>query len=341
MIDSTISSAVAGQVIGGVILHADVFGLQWRPIFLVNVPIALLGIIAGSLVLPRHEATAHPRFDALGALGLPVGLALVLVPLTIGQDASWAWWTWVSMAAGVIVIAMVLRWERRLGITGGEPILDPHLFRESAFAQGMGLSAAIFGSFFSFVFVLSLLLQNGIGLSPLRAGLSFAPLSIAFAVASVLARGFVGRHGARVILVGTALACLGLLVIAVILAADPHPTVAILIAPMVVVGLGNGTAVPVLIGIVLQGVHAGAGVISGILTTTQQFATAAGIAILGGVFFAALGTEHTLAGYARAMLYSTCGSLVLGVLAVLLSARLLRTTRQAARESASRAKACT
>ncbi|WP_158865863.1 MFS transporter [Leifsonia sp. AG29] len=319
--------AVAGQVVGGLLLHADLFGLHWRPIFLVNVPIALIGVVAGALLLPRHETTTHPRFDVLGAISLPVGLALLLVPLTLGQDAGWPWWTSVAIVAGALVVAAVLMWERRLSIRGGEPVLDPRLFRQAAFANGMGLSAVIFASFFSFVFTLSLLFQDGIGLSPLDAGLAFAPLSIAFAVASILARGFIARYGARVIVLGTALACLGLLAIVIILAADRHPTTPLLIVPMVIVGLGNGTAVPVLTGVVLQGVKSGAGMVSGILTTAQQFATAAGIAILGAVFFTALGTSRDLGGYTGAMLFSTTGSLILAGLAVLISVRLVNAAK--------------
>lgn len=322
--------AVAGQVVGGVILHANLLGLQWRPIFLVNVPITLIAVVAGSRLLPRHESTSHRRFDVLGATGLPAGLALLLVPLTIGQNLGWPWWTWLVMAAGVGVLALVLAWERRLGAAGGEPVLDPRLFREAAFAQGMGLSAVIFASFFSFVFTLSLLFQDGIGLSPLDAGLSFAPLSIAFAVASILARSFVARSGARVVTVGTLLAGIGLLIIVIVLALDPHPSIAALVGPMVIVGLGNGTAVPVLIGIVLQNVREGAGMVSSILTTAQQFATAAGIAVLGAVFFGALGTHHTLPGYTQAMLYSTAGSLILAIAAVIISTRLTATAKSEA-----------
>jgi MFS family permease len=108
--------SVAGQVLGGVILNADLFGLDWRPIFLVNVPIALIGVIAGSLLLPRHEASTHSRFDLLGAAGIPIGLALVLVPLTVGRGVGWPWWTWASLALATIVLAATLQWERYLAI---------------------------------------------------------------------------------------------------------------------------------------------------------------------------------------------------------------------------------
>jgi MFS family permease len=273
--------SVAGQVLGGVIINADLFGLGWRPIFLVNVPIALIGVVTGAVLLPGHEAASHPRFDIAGALGIPVGLALILVPLTIGRDLGWPWWTWASFAAAIAVLAAVMWWERRLAAAGAAPVFDPGLFLEPAFAWGLGLSVAIFGSFFSFVFTLALLLQDGIGLTPLGAGLSFAPLGIAFAVASILARGFVARFGARVIQVGTALAAVGLLAVVIVLA-------------------------------------------SGVLTTAQQFASAVGVAAVGAVFFAVLGSGHTLADYTRAMLWSASSSLLLPIVAVVISAQLTR-----------------
>ncbi|HEY1775434.1 MAG TPA: MFS transporter, partial [Solirubrobacteraceae bacterium] len=321
--------SVAGQVLGGVIINADLFGLGWRPIFLVNVPIELIGVIARAALLPGHEAASHPRFDIVGALGIPVGLALILVPLTVGRDLGWPWWTWASFAAAITVLAAVMWWERRLAAAGAgaAPVFDPGLFLEPAFAWGLGLSVAIFGSFFSFVFALALLLQDGIGLTPLGAGLSFAPLGIAFAVASILARGFVARFGARVIQVGTGLAAVGLLAVVIVLASGVTPSEATLIPPMVIVGLGSGIAVPVLFVVVIQSVREGAGMVSGVLTTAQQFASAVGVAAVGAVFFAVLGSGHTLADYTRAMLWSASSSLLLAIVAVVISAQLTRVNR--------------
>jgi predicted MFS family arabinose efflux permease len=311
-----------------VIINADLFGLGWRPIFLVNVPIALIGVAAGAALLPRHEAASRPRFDTVGAVGIPIGLGLVLVPLIPGRDLGWPWWTWVCFAAAIAVLGAVMRGERRLAAAGASPVLDPDLFREPAFTWGLGLSVAIFASFFSFVFTLALLLQDGIGLTPLGAGLSFAPLGIAFAVASILARGFVARFGARVILAGTGLTAVGLLAIVVLLAISATPSEGSLIGPMVIVGIGSGTAVPVLVGVVIQSVREGAGMVSGVLATAQQFASAVGVATVGAVFFAVLGSGHTLPDYTRAMIWSASASLLLAIAAVLISARLTRVNQE-------------
>ncbi len=84
----------------------------------------------------------------------------------------------------MVILAGALRWEVRLARAAAEPVIDLTLFRERVFSLGLGAGIAIFASFFSFVFTLTLLLQDGYGLSPLRAGLSFGPLGVAFAAAS-------------------------------------------------------------------------------------------------------------------------------------------------------------
>lgn len=316
------AGSVAGQVLGGVLLNADLFGSGWRSIFLVNVPVALIGVIAGSLLLPRHEPVARPHFDIAGASGITAGVALVLVPLTVGREVGWPWWTWASLALAVIVLAAVARWERQLARTGGAPVVDPAVFQERGFVRGLGLNVAIFGSFFSFVFTLALLLQDGMGLTPLGAGLAFAPLGVAAAVASIAAKSFVARFGARVIVVGTLLAALGMLTVVVILATTSAPTVAMFIPAMVIIGIGNGTAVPVLIGVVIAAVRDRAGMVSGVLTTAQQFASAVGVAAIGAVFFTVLGTGRSLSDYIHAMLASAACSLFLALVAVVVGALL-------------------
>jgi hypothetical protein len=150
---------------------------------------------------------------------------------------------------------------------------------------------------------------------------------VAFAVASMTAKRFIAHHGAtRLITAGTALAALGLAALIVALRTGGATTGApALIGPMIVVGLGNGLAVPALIGAVLAGIRTtAAGAAAGVLTTSQQFASALGIAALGGIFFQALGTHTGLGGYASALEWSSTASLLLALAASVLSTRLPR-----------------
>lgn len=316
--------AVAGQVLGGVLLDVDLAGLSWRPIFLVNVPIALLAAWFAARLLPESESAARPRLDLVGTVAISAGLALILVPLSLGRSVHWAPWTWVCFALSPLVLALALAWERRLLRGEGQPFLDLRLFQDRAFNLGIVSNVAAFGSFFSLLFTLTLLLQSGLGLSPLQAGLTFAPLGIAFAVASIAARTLVARFGPGVITVGLLIVCVGLLslLVAVHLGGG-STTVGDVIGPMAVIGLGNGMSVPSLIGATLAAIRVKqAGAAAGVLTTSQQFASAAGVAALGSVLFAALGDHTGTGAYAGAMQWSTGASLVLAVIATLVSTRL-------------------
>ncbi|HUZ25306.1 MAG TPA: MFS transporter [Streptosporangiaceae bacterium] len=325
--------AVAGQVLGGLLLEANLLNLGWRAIFLVNVPVGLVAAAFAYRLMPRREAAGRrPRLDPIGAAGVAVSLALALVPLVLGRTDGWPPWAWASLAASVPLMALSLGWERALARRGGQPMLDLSLFGNKVFVRGLLLNVTIFSAFFSFVFVLTLVMQNGLGLSPLQAGLTFTPLGLAFAAASIAAQRLVARHGARVIMTGTAIVIVGMIALLLVLRLSGGAVSAPrLIGPMVLIGLGNGTAVPALIGTVLAGAHPrDAGAAAGVLTTSQQFASAAGVAALGSVFFAALGLGHGVDAYASALQWVALLDLVLVLIAASISTLMPRPPRMVA-----------
>ncbi|MBW5486976.1 MFS transporter, partial [Streptomyces bambusae] len=312
--------AVAGQVLGGVLLQAGSEGSGWRAIFLVNVPAGLLTFALARAVVPGPpKVRAGTGLDPVGGLGIPAGLALALVPLMLGGAGGWPLWSWLSLAAAGPVLVGTLLWEHRLGRRGGTPLLDLSLFAVASFHRGLVISGAVFGAFFSFLFALTLVLQSGLGLSPLGAGLAFAPLGLAFAAASMAARRTPPGKGARTVLAGIGVAGAGMLGLLIELLLFPGElSVARLLPPMVLIGLGNGLAVPALTGAVLAGVRPGqAGTAAGVLTTAQQFASAVGVALIGSVFFAVLGDRTATAGYADALRWVAGIGLVLVAVAAL------------------------
>jgi EmrB/QacA subfamily drug resistance transporter len=296
--------SIAGQVLGGLLLTADVFGLGWRAIFLINVPIGAVAAVLAVRLLPRRIEPGHrARLDPLGAFGIAATLALLLVPLVLGHELGWPAWTWICMAAALPAGALTTTWQRRLGARGGQPILDMALFRVGSYVAGIAASAAFLAYFASFMFTLTLLLQDGLGLSAFHAGLAFAPMGVLFCVTALFGSGLVARFGLRVVLFGGVLTATGLLLLALRLhLAGVHaglPWVSPLIA---LVGAGNGLVLPHLIGIALVRIRSHqAGVGSGILTTAQQFAGSAGIAIIGTVFFVVASAHPGAAGLARGM----------------------------------------
>jgi EmrB/QacA subfamily drug resistance transporter len=296
------TGAVAGQVLGGVLLEADVFGLGWRVIFLINVPVGAAAMVLARRLLPADHTRRRPRLDPIGSIGVSAGLALVLVPLVLGREQNWPAWTWVSIACAVPVLVATLRWERRLTLHGGEPLLDLTLFRTRAFAAGLPINALFMAYFGSLMFVLTLLIQGGLGLSPLSAGLTFTPMGVLFSVTSVAGRSLVARYGPRSLALGCGISGIGLLTLALELHwLGTGITAPWLMLPTALVGLGNGLVLPGLIGTVLIGVQPGqAGAASGVLVTSQQFASASGVAVLGTVFFGILGPHPTRAGFTTA-----------------------------------------
>jgi EmrB/QacA subfamily drug resistance transporter len=285
---------VSGQILGGLLLQANVFGLGWRAIFLVNVPVGAAALIAAALVVPRARGHRRPRLDPLGAVGVSASVALALVPLTLGHDEGWPAWTWICLAACIPVFALTLAWERRLTRRGGEPLLDLPLFRDRAFAAGTAVNFALVFFFGSFMFVLTLLLQAGLGQSPLRAGLEAGPLALAFTTMSILGPRLAARLGPWSITLGAGLDVLG--TIALILTGvryGGHLTGWDLAPATAIIGLGQGMALPSLIGAALSHVPPErAGAAAGILTTAQQFGVASGVAVIGAVFYTRLGVTR-------------------------------------------------
>jgi EmrB/QacA subfamily drug resistance transporter len=277
-------SFVLGQVLGGALVEAA----GWRSIFLVNVPVGVLAIITASRVVPRAFSQRRPKLDPLGAIGVSAGLGLALVPLTLGRDEGWPTWTWVALALALPVLGITLLWERH----HKEPLVDLSLFAQRAFSAGLVMSFGDILMFGSFMYVLTLVLQEGLGNSPLHAGLIAVPLAVVFTVASILSPRVAKRFGPRAITVGFILGALGLLGAALTdMHFGSHLNGWDLVPATVVLGIGQGTVVPSLIGTVLAHVppHR-AGSAAGLLTTSQQFGSAAGVAVIGAIFYASLST---------------------------------------------------
>jgi EmrB/QacA subfamily drug resistance transporter len=325
---------VSGQILGGGLIQANIFGLGWRSIFLVNVPVGALALVAAALVVPHAWGQRRPRLDPLGAVGVSVSIALALVPLTLGRDEGWPPWAWASLAAALPVLGLTLWWERRLARRGGEPLLDLPLFRDRAFSAGLAVNFGLVCFFGSFMFVLTLLLQAGLGQSPLHAGIEVLPLAAAFTVMSILSPRFSARLGARSITLGATITTLGTIALAATGARYGAGLTGWDLAPAtVLIGLGQGIALPSLIGAVLAHVRPErAGAAAGILTTTQQFGAASGIAVIGAIFYAALGAAPDRGTFVSAMVVAMSVNAVL--VAIAAATTLLLPRRAAARQVA-------
>ncbi|NUP00555.1 MAG: MFS transporter [Nonomuraea sp.] len=301
--------SIAGQVLGGLLLTADVLGLGWRVIFLINLPVGLVVVPLALRLLPEVDRHKPAGLDLPGAAGLAAGLALLLVPLGLGNSLGWPAWTWAAMAASVPVLALTWRRQRALGARGGQPVLDLDLLKVHSYLAGLASIVAFMAYFASFMFTLTLLLQGGLGLTAFQAGLAFAPMGVLFTVTSLLGGRLVRRYGLIVVMLGGAVTALGLGLM-VVGAGRGLPYVMV---ALVLVGAGNGLVLPQLIGAALVEVAPRqAGIGSGVLSTAQQFAGSGGVAVIGAVFFAvARGGD-----YAAAMRWSAAIDLALILLVI-------------------------
>lgn len=305
--------SIAGQVLGGGLVELNVAGLGWRSIFLVNVPICLVTALLAPKVLPGPTALRRTGLDPIGAVGSSLTLGLLLVPLALGRSEGWPVWCWVSLAAAVPVGVFTLQRQAALTRSGGSPVIDMTLFNYESFRAGIIACASFMLYFGSFMFTLTLLLQSGLGLDPFEAGLVFCPMGVFFSLTSMLSPRLRARYGQKVLVASALVTALGLALLAVALfAGGPRGALGWTVVSLSLLGLGNGIVLPALIGVALVQVKPRqAGIGTGVLQTVQQFASAAGVAVVGAVFFTVLGTRTDDKGYAKAMAWSATIDLVL------------------------------
>jgi predicted MFS family arabinose efflux permease len=220
----------------------------------------------------------------------------------------------------------IVYWERRMLRRGDQPLLDLSLFGNRSFLIGLASNVAMMAFFGSLLLFITITLQSGMGLSTLHTGLVFLPLGAVLGSTSLVARRLLAKYGPSVITVGSVITALALTLL-VLLAhfRGPRTTVVDLIPTMALIGLGQGLAFPSLVGAALVGIsRRQAGAASGILITAQQFASAAGVALLGVVFFAALGSRNTYKDFLTALQPVLVLDIVLVVSVVFLSRLLPR-----------------
>jgi len=283
-------ATVSGPLLGGLLVGADLFGLGWRPIFLINLPVGVATLVVAAALLPESRAEHAQRFDLAGVGLLSVALMLLLYPLVAGPQAGWPAWTFVSMAASVPVFALFAWYQRSEERRGGSPLVPPRLFRERGFTGGVLVQLVVFSGVTSFFFVLAITLQAGLGFSALHAGLTFLPFSVGIAVASGAAVQFAPRFGRRLPATGALVMAFGM---GAVLFATGRGGADLsswtLVPGLVMGGLGIGLVAPTIVTIALANVRPNdAGSASGVVNTAGQLGGAIGVAVIGVIFFGAL-----------------------------------------------------
>ncbi|NUP15911.1 MAG: MFS transporter [Streptomyces sp.] len=279
-------SMVAGQILGGVLVAADVWGTGWRSVFLVNVPVVLVGLFLAARAVPETRSQHPEPIDGPGTVLLAAALLTLLAPLTEGRAAGWPLWTWLSLAAFPFVAAAFYAVERRADRRGRTPLVPPSLFALPSLRRGLVMIVPFSIGFSGFMFVIAVALQQGAGRGPVAAGLALAPMAVVFFFVSLAGPRLVARWGTRVVTAGAAIQAVGVALMA-LAAWRSWPDLGLveLLPGAAVAGAGQALQLPVVFRIVLSEVPAArAGVGSGVMITTQQSSLALGVATLGTLF---------------------------------------------------------
>jgi EmrB/QacA subfamily drug resistance transporter len=274
-------AAVFGQLIGGLLIQADVFGLDWRACFLINLPIGVAALAVSGRVIPESRAPGAVRLDLGGTALVTLALTAILLPLIEGREQGWPIWTWLSFAlAVVLLVAYGLRRHP-------SPLIDLSMFRERAFSAGLLTHLAFTMSLAAYFLIFALYTQQGRHLDALHAGLAFVPIGAGYLAASLLAPRITARLGRQVVAVGALVRAASLL--ALLILVGQGGSIWRLIPVLALDGVGIGFALGPIMTTVLARVaprHAGAA--AGALTTIQQVGGAIGIGIVSIVFYGRL-----------------------------------------------------
>lgn len=286
--------AVSGPLLGALLTEWNLFGLEWRPIFLINLPVGIVGLVLGSRFITESKAPRALKLDLVGVGLVVVGLLLLLYPLTRGEELDWPLWGYVSMAGAPLVFAALVAYEKRKGARDGSPLVELSLFKVKSFAAGIAVQTVFGVGLGIFFLVWTLYMQTGLGWSPLRAGLTGVPFSIAVSTAAGLSvQKLVPRFGRKVLQAGALLMAVGVLLY--LWEAERYGMGISswqMALPLVVMGVGMGLIVAPLTDAVLSEVpreHAGSA--SGLINTVQQMGNALGLGLVSVVFFGVIGDD--------------------------------------------------
>jgi EmrB/QacA subfamily drug resistance transporter len=299
MFGATIGLAtITGPLVGGLLINGDLLGLEWRPIFLVNVPVGVLAVAAAARLLRESRAPDAIHTDLVGVGIVTAGLLLLVYPLVQGRELDWPPWTFLAMAAAVPVLAVFAAWERRKKAADGSPLVDLDLFRHRAFVAGLLVAGIFFMGIPAFFLTFSIYLQIGLGFTALHSGLTTIPFAVGSALASAASTRLAPRLGRRILSLGTLLITVGMAgVIATVDRYGSQTHSWQLIPALAVCGVGLGSVIAPLVNVVLAGIRGqDAGSASGVLTTVQQVGGAVGVALIGVIFFGLLGSHAGAVG---------------------------------------------
>ena len=273
--------AALGPLTGGFLVEH----FYWGSVFLVNIPIVVVGLIAGFFLIPDSKDPAAPRLDVVGALLSIVGLTALLFAIIEAPSEGWGEPKILgSLVAGVVLLIAFVLWERH----SSHPMLDVTFFRNPRFSAASGSITVVFFSMFGSIFLLTQYFQFVLGYTPLQTGIRMLPFALTMMVVAPTSPRVVERIGTKVtVTIGLSLVTIGLVTMSTLRVDSAYVDVA---WRLVVMAAGMGlTMAPATDSVMGSLPLAKAGVGSAVNDTTRQVGGALGVAVIGSVLASTYG----------------------------------------------------
>ncbi|MEV4125403.1 MFS transporter [Nocardia sp. NPDC049707] len=281
-------SGVCGPILAGFLIDADLFGLGWRAMFLINIGLGGLAFAAAYRLLPAEPGDRTVTIDALGAVLLAAAMLGTLFGLIDGSANGWTAAPLAAMAAGAVAFALFARRQ----VTADNPLIKPTLLQNRGFTSGLILGLVFFAAVSGLLYVVSLFMQNGLGYNPTETALGLAPLAVGIILASIAAHQLLARLGRNLILIGLLITLFGTgLLLALALTTGIGVAPWALAMAILVLGIGMGTCFGSIFVVTIGDIdpsETGSG--SGSLSAVQQLANAIGAAAVTTVYFHTVGS---------------------------------------------------
>ncbi|MFE1293059.1 MFS transporter [Streptomyces sp. NPDC058751] len=278
-------SAVGGPVLAGFIVDADLAGLGWRPMFLINLALGGAALLAAARLLPHDTGDRATTVDVPGSALLGATMLALLAGLIEGSAHGWDALPVLLLLAGLALFAGFCHRQR----TAPSPLIKPSLLHNRGFTSGLVLGVVFFAAVAGLLYVLSLFLQQSLGRSPAAAALALTPLSAGIVVASIACYGLIARLGRRLVLIGFLVTLAGTAHLLALVTTSGQDTGGWALAPpLLVIGLGMGACFGSLYDVTIGDIAPEeAGSAGGSLGAVQQLANAIGAAAVTTVYFRA------------------------------------------------------
>jgi MFS family permease len=328
-------ASVGGQLLGGLLVSADLWDMGWRSVFLINLPVIALAIPAALILVRETRGEEAGGMDFGGAILLALGVLALVVPLIEGREHGWPLWSLGMLAMSPALLALFWRYEKHRERLAASTLVPPSVISATrGLALGL-LAAVMLYALAAFFLTFAVYQQAGLGRGALAAGLAILPLGIGQLLGPTCGIRLSRWLGSSAATFGMSLEALGLVLAAGAVAIGRPSWLSL---PLLVVGIGQGIALPALVRLNVDLVEPRwAGLAAGMVSAAMQLGAALSVALVGGVFFSlapdGAGVEDVASGFAAACLMIASAMAIAAVLSRRLAVTTMRGTPGSANES--------